>query len=261
MTLTIDSSTGGASMQGGSSVVLQSSPQREITFGTHSYENKAVVTIRAHWNSGGYGVPQPPPKVCAVKVAASGQAWGQSLVTGKTVSVSGAELNDGFYDSPVSCSTDGHVGVTESGLHLIQMNGTGADRAKSFNLSAKLTMTNTDIAQYICQIGFSVYSDSRAVSITSSRDATYHREMTPLPTAVPNVSDENGAIHADVRGGMLLPDTITYSGSLAGDWTPQMSDTQAASWAWKSSIKGVGAFGYLWNPPAIGTFKIGRAHV
>ena len=196
------------------------------------------MTIHAHWNSGGY-VPQPPPKVCAVKVAASGQAWGQSLVTGQPVSISGIELNDGFYDTPVSFSTDSQQGATEDGLHLIQMNGTGVDRAKSFNLSAKMTMTNTALAQYFCQIGFSASPDTRAVNISSDRDATYHREMKPLPTAVANVSDSNGTIHADVRGENPLADIINFSGLLTGDWSQNAYDPQSSRYTWLRDFQGL----------------------
>lgn len=246
VTLTIDSSVGGASMIGVQSITLQSSPASETTPGTHTYEKKAVVTIHAHWNSGGY-VPQPPPKVCAVKVAASGQAWGQSLVTGQPVSISGIELNDGFYDTPISFSTDSQQGATESGLHLIQMNGTGADRAKSFNLSAKMTMTNTALAQYFCQIGFSVSSDSRAVTLTR---AGAHNETV----------DSDGTIHGDTTysykstsdsGGTILDPSVPITVAF-WNWQQFTADL-VGDWSKKNAFPIPGSFQirdvtYKWNP-------------
>ncbi len=184
--MTIDPPKPEAALVNSSTLVLQPAPGATAVPGDHTYENKVSVTIHARWVTFGQGTPAPDK--CAVKVSTHGEAWASTRIP-NTIGVSDLNLNTGFYDSPVSFSLSGEYagqGIKANGLHLIQIKGSGGDRTKSFNLSAKVKMSSSGLAQNMAQIVFGVSPDSRSVLLqrggangeTVDNDGTLHGDTT-----------------------------------------------------------------------------------
>ncbi|MDE2125154.1 MAG: hypothetical protein KGJ62_01020 [Armatimonadetes bacterium] len=219
-------------------------PNSDVQMGGSGYTNvKLVETIQVtptlSWVNadGSPGVNPPSP----VYVAEHGYSFASGI--GATLA---ATADDGLSDTEVAQNP----GELSEGIHLIQRQGGGGTiTLPAITVTTTADVSDTGYALAEVSWSFSVYIDTRGVTISSTNDPTYHRVVVNgAPTRVMDLRNADGSLDCNMVDSQ---DGFQYDNYFANPWGAWHTNS---TYAWTESTNGDnadGTFGGGANPGGI----------